>query len=445
MNNTPRQPIDLLIEARWVIPVEPSGLCLEDHAVAVHDGRIVAVLPQAEARTRFDARITRSLPRHTLIPGLVNLHTHAAMNLLRGLADDLPLMDWLQQHIWPAEQQHVTPQFVYDGTRLACAEMLLGGTTCFNDMYFFPQQAAEAALAAGMRAALGLVVMDFPTRYAAVADEYLEKGLAVRDALRDNALLSFTLAPHAPYTVGDQTFNRVATMAEQYRLPIHLHLHETRQELQDSVAQFGVRPLARLDALGVVGPRLIAAHGVHLNNEEIELLARRACALAHCPTSNLKLASGIAPLAALDRQGVTIGLGSDGAASNNRLDMFAEMRLAALLAKGHSGLADAIPAARALHLATLGGARALGLGDHVGSIETGKAADLCAVDLHALCLTPRYNPLSLLAYAAGREHVTDVWVAGMARVCDRQLCDASEIELITLADSWQNKVCRRSH
>ena len=436
-------PIDLLIEARWIIPVEPANAVLENHAVAVDKGQIVAILQQTEAHSRFAPRETRQLPHHILIPGLVNLHTHAAMTLLRGLADDLPLMDWLQNHIWPAEAKHVSAQFVHDGTRLACAEMLRGGTTCFNDMYFYPKATAEAALAAGMRAAIGLVVVDFPTPYAADADDYLAKGMATRDGLLDQSLLSFCIAPHAPYTVSDRNFGKALAFAEQCDLPIHVHLHETVQEIENSMQNFGMRPIERLRRLGMLSPSLIAAHGVHLDANEMALLAEYGCSIAHCPSSNLKLASGIAPISALSEKGVNIGLGTDGAASNNRLDMFQEMRLAALLAKGASGKADTVSAHQSLHLATLGGAKALGLEAKIGSVAVGKAADLCAIRIDSIELSPCYDPASLLVYAAGREHVSDVWVAGNIRLANGLLLQTNEIELIKLAVLWQNQVCPR--
>jgi len=436
-------PIDLLIEARWIIPVEPANVVLENHAVAIDKGRIVAILQQTEAHSRFAPRETRQLAHHILIPGLVNLHTHAAMTLLRGLADDLPLMDWLQNHIWPAEAKHVSAQFVHDGTRLACAEMLRGGTTCFNDMYFYPKATAEAALAAGMRAAIGLVVVDFPTPYAADADDYLAKGMATRDGLLDQSLLSFCIAPHAPYTVSDRNFGKALAFAEQCDLPIHVHLHETVQEIENSMQNFGMRPIERLRRLGMLSPSLIAAHGVHLDANEMALLAEYGCSIAHCPSSNLKLASGIAPISALSEKGVNIGLGTDGAASNNRLDMFQEMRLAALLAKGASGKADTVSAHQSLHLATLGGAKALGLEAKIGSVAVGKAADLCAIRIDSIELSPCYDPASLLVYAAGREHVSDVWVAGNIRLANGLLLQTNEIELIKLAVLWQNQVCPR--
>ena len=352
--------IDLLIEAKWIIPVEPANVTLENHAIAIDKGQIVAILQQTEARTRFNPKESKLLPRHIVTPGFVNLHTHAAMSLLRGLADDLPLMDWLQKHIWPTEAKHVAPQFVHDGTLLACAEMLRGGITCFSDMYYFPKETAKAALELGMRAAIGLIAIDLPGPYAADADDYLAKGLAARDELRHEPLLSFCLAPHAPYTVSDRSFTKVLTLAEQCGMPIHLHIHETRQEINDSLKQWGIRPMERLHRLGLLSPALIGVHAVHLNDEEISLLARHGCSIAHCPSSNLKLASGIAPVAALADKGVNIGLGTDSAASNNRLDILQEMRIASLLAKGASGQADADAAHQALHMATLGGARAHG-------------------------------------------------------------------------------------
>ena len=334
MNPQP-QAVDTVIEARWVLPVEPRRSVLADHAVVITGGRIVAVLPAAEARVNYSPRHHVTLADHALIPGLINLHTHAAMTLMRGLADDLALMDWLNRYIWPVEMRHVSEDFVYDGTRLACAEMLRGGVTCFNDMYFFPRATARAALEARMRAVVGLIVIEFPSPYASDAQDYLNKGLAIRDELRNEPLLGFCFAPHAPYTVSDQSLRQVATYAGELELPVHMHIHETRDEIDQSLQSHGVRPLLRLGRLGLLGPGLIAVHAIHLEPSEIDLLARHGCHVAHCPSSNLKLASGLAPVGALLAANVNVGLGTDGAASNNRLDLFAEMRLAALLAKGH--------------------------------------------------------------------------------------------------------------
>ena len=434
------QAIDTLIEARWIIPVEPHGLALEHHSLAVDAGRIVALLPSEAAAARYAPRRRVSLPQHALLPGLVNLHTHAAMTLLRGYADDIALMDWLNQRIWPAESRHVSPAFVRDGSLLACAEMLRGGVTCFNDMYFYPEEAAAAALRLGMRAALGLVVLEFPSAYAADADDYLAKGLAARDALRDETLISFCMAPHAPYTMSDQTFERIMTLADQLDLPVHTHLHETRAEIADSIAQYGVRPIARLQRLGLLGPGLIAVHAVHLEADEIALLAAHGVSIAHCPSSNMKLGSGIAPVPALQAQGVRVGLGSDGAASNNRLDLFREMHQAALLAKAANHDASLLDAHTALRMATLDGAAALGLEQRIGSLVVGKEADLCALRLDDPMLQPCFDPVSHLVYVAGREHVSHVWVAGELRVHEGALLDVEAAELLDIAVSWHNRL-----
>lgn len=432
--------VDLLLTPRWLIPIEPAGITLSDHAVAIQAGRIVAVVPAEEAAQRFAPRQHVALPDHVLLPGLVNAHTHAAMTLLRGYADDMALMDWLNQRIWPAEVRHVSAEFVRDGTLLACYEMLRGGVTCFSDMYFYPEAAAQAALAAGMRAALGIIVIEFPTDYASDADAYVSKGLATRDALREQPLISFCMAPHAPYTVSDKSFERIVTLTEQLNLPIHLHVHETRAEIDESLAKFGVRPLERLRRLGLLGPNLIAVHAVHLDVQEIEQLAEHGCTLAHCPTSNMKLASGIAPIAEAHRRGVRIALGSDGAASNNRLDILGEMRQAALLAKVASGDATVLGAHETLRMATLNGAAALAMDDRIGSIETGKEADLCAVDLSGLDIAPCYDPASHLVYAAGRENVSHVWVAGQPRIEGGVMLQISNKDLACATNIWRNKL-----
>jgi 5-methylthioadenosine/S-adenosylhomocysteine deaminase len=432
--------IDLLIRPQWIIPIEPAGVTLSGHALAVSDGRILALLPDDEARQRFRPRQTMDLPGQVLLPGLVNLHTHAAMSLLRGFADDLPLMRWLNERIWPAEARHAGPDFVRAGTLLACAEMLCGGITTFNDMYFFPEAAAEAARRVGMRAVLGIIVIEFPTAYAADADDYLAKGLAVRDNLSDDPLLSFCLAPHAPYTVADKTFERVATLAAQLELPIHVHLHETRHEIDDSLKQHGVRPIERLRRLGLLGPQLIGVHAVHLDAGEIELLAHEGCHVAHCPTSNLKLASGIPPMSEIQARGLNFGLGTDGAASNNRLDLFHEMRHAALLAKGRSENAEALDAHSTLAAATIGGARALGLDARIGSLLPGKSADLCAVRLDDWLMQPCFDPASHLVYAAGREQVSHTWVAGELVMKNGEPLQIDISELLDITGLWHTRL-----
>ncbi len=438
-------PVETLIECRWAVPVRPHG-AFEDHAIAIDQGRIVAVLPTAEARRRYSPGRRVELPNHIVTPGLVNAHTHAAMTLLRGIGDDLPLMRWLTERIWPIEKALVSEEFVFDGTRLAALEMLRSGVTCCSDMYFFPDAAARALREVGMRAVVGIIAIEFPSAYANDAEDYLRKGLAARDALRDDPLTSFTLAPHAPYTVSDATFERIAMLAEELDLPVHIHVHETQHEIDESTAQHGMRPLARLDRLGLLSERLIAVHAVHMTEAEISLLAERGASVAHCPTSNLKLASGIAPVAAMLRGGVNVALGTDGAASNNRLDLLGETRLAALLAKGAVSDAAVMPATTALACATLSGAHALGLDREIGSIEVGKQADLTAFDLNSPEESPCFEPVSHLVYASGRSAVSDVWVAGHHVVRARQVVtqageDLSRVILATIP-AWQNR-CRQ--
>ena len=433
-----------LIVPRWIIPIEPTGIVLEGHAIAIgHDGAIVAVMPAAEARTHHVADRVTELPDHVVTPGLFNLHTHAAMTLLRGLGDDLPLMQWLNERIWPVEKALLSEEFVADGTRLACLEMLKGGTTSFSDMYFFPDAAGEAAREVGMRAHLGITVIDFPTAGGSDADDYLDRGLALFDRMRDEPLLTYAFAPHAPYTVSDATFRRIAMLMGQTGLPLQIHLHETEEEIQCEIAEHGVRPAMRLERLGLLNASLTAIHSVHLDANEIALFAARGVSIAHCPASNLKLASGIAPIARYLDAGINIGIGTDGSASNNRLDMSGEMRLASLLAKGASRRADAFPSHQVLHAATLGGARAAGLDACIGSIVPGKQADLAAFDLSALEFNPVFDVASHLIFVAGREAVTDVWVAGKPVVRKRQFvadgARTAESKGARAMALWQNR------
>ena len=432
------QPVDLRIDARWIVPVEPAGT-LTGHALIVDGERIAALVPLAEAQARFAPREHLSLPQHVLIPGLVNAHTHTAMTLLRGIADDVPLRPWLTEHIWPRESKFVSPDFVHDGTLLGAAEMLRGGVTCCNDMYFYPDAAARAYEAAGLRAMVGLPVLDFPTPYAADADAYLQQGLAARDAFKRSPRLRFALAPHAPYTVGDDTWRKVAMYAHQLDLPIQTHVAETRHEVEEARAA-GERPLARLARLGATGPGFIAIHAVHLDEPDLDLLARHGCNVVHCPASNMKLASGIAPVAALRARGINVALGTDSAASNNRLDVLAEMRLASLLAKVASGDAAALPAADVLRMATHGGAQALGMEAEIGALAAGKQADVVAIDLGGLDSQPVYDPVSHLVHVATRGDVTHVWIGGAPAVRERRLVRIDEAALLTRAQTWQARL-----
>ncbi len=431
--------IDLLINARWVIPVEPDT-CLDYHSIAVDQGRILGIFPTAAAPQSYHARQVVDLPTHAVIPGLINAHTHAAMSLFRGLADDLVLMDWLQNHIWPAERRWVSPEFVRDGTRLSIAEMLKSGTTCFSDMYFFPEEAANVAREAGIRACIGLIMIDFPTVYADSPAAYLEKGLKLHDELRNSELVTTAFAPHAPYTVSDEPLARIRTVNNELNLPVHMHVHETAHEVQDAVTRTGRRPLQRLLELDLLNLNLVAVHMTQLLPEEITLLAQTGVNVIHCPESNLKLASGFCPVFELLQAGVNVALGTDGAASNNDLDMLDEMRVAALLAKAVSGQATALPARQALRMATLNGARALGL-DHVtGSITAGKYADLTAIDLARVASQPVYDAVSQVVYTAGRDQVTDVWVAGRRLVHSGSLTNLDETEIVHNARRWGGRI-----
>ena len=434
------QSADTLVEGRWVIPVEPEGVVLEQHTVVVAGGRIEAILPHARARSAYTANHTVQLREHVLMPGLVNAHTHAGMTLMRGIADDLPLMRWLEEHIWPVESRWVSDEFVRDGTTLAVAEMLRGGTTCFNDMYFYPGDAGRAAAAAGMRCVVGMIVLDFPTVWAGGADEYLARATEVHDEFRSQALVDTAFAPHAPYTVSDEPLERVRVLADELDVPVHIHLHETPGEVESAVAERGVRPFARLDGLGLVSPRLMAVHMTELDCDEIDRLAECGAHVVHCPESNLKLASGFCPVAKLVAAGVNVALGTDGAASNNDLDMIQEMRTASLVAKAVARDATAVPAHRAIAMATIAGARALGKDDAIGSLVPGKAADMIAVDLGAIESQPVYDAASQVVFSASRRQVSDVWVAGRALVRDGALLTVDEVRVIERAKHWRRRI-----
>jgi 5-methylthioadenosine/S-adenosylhomocysteine deaminase len=435
------QHCDTLILAGWCIPVEPHDLVLADHAVAIGDGRIIDILPADEARNRYDPGVLIDRPGHVLIPGLVNAHTHAAMTLFRGLADDLPLERWLKESIWPAEKRWVGAEMVRDGTKLAIAEMLLGGTTCFSDQYFFPEIIAETAANLHMRAMVGTPVLEFATPWAENATEYLNKGAdLVHDPFADHALIATCFVPHSTATVSDQAFGDLRIMADQLDKRIQIHLHESAQEIDDAVTATGMRPFERLEQLGLVNASLMAVHAVHLNDGEINRFADAGVSVAHCPRSNLKLADGIARVTAMQKAGISVSLGTDGAASNNVLDMLGEMRTAALLAKTEANDASALPAASALRMATIEGARALGLDDRIGSIQTGKSADLACIDLMRLNSQPVYDPLSQLVYTVNPQQVQDVWVAGRHQVENGKLTQIDQAEILKRSAEWQERI-----
>jgi 5-methylthioadenosine/S-adenosylhomocysteine deaminase len=440
MSHAAPQPVDLLIEARWVVPVEPHAVVLENHAVAVHDGRIVALLPIADARAAYVPRERVELGEHALIPGLVNSHTHNPMTLLRGLADDLPLMVWLQQYIWPAEAKVLGPEFVRDGVELAVAEMLRGGTTCANENYFFPDVIGATYRKLGFRAVVGLPVIEFPTAWAKSQDEYFERASDVHDSFRGDHLVSTAFAPHAPYTVSDESFERIRMLSDQLDIPVHLHTHETAHEVEDEKARSGLRPFQRLQKLGLVNDRLIAVHMTQLTDGEIAACAAAGVSVVHCPESNLKLASGFCPAEKLRAAGVNLALGTDGCASNNDLDMFGEMRTAALLAKAVAGDAAAFDAAFALRAATLNGAKAIGQEATIGSIEVGKQADFAAVRLSELETQPLFHVVSQLVYATVRHQVSDVWIAGKRKLAARELVGMDTTAILERTRAWRERI-----
>lgn len=433
-------PADVVLTARWIIPVEPADTVLEHHALVIREGRIEALCDASHATAAYPDAFHVHLPRHVLIPGLVNAHTHLAMNLLRGVADDLPLMTWLTEHIWPRENRWVSHEFVADGTRLALAESIRGGVTTVNDMYFFPEAVVEAAREAGMRARIGMIVLDFPTAYADSPEGYFTRGDALRCELAGDPLLAPTLAPHAPYTVGFERLERIAALSARHDLPVHIHVHETAAEVIQYQDQHGRRPWEGLHQAGLLNARLLAVHMTQLTDGEIDQLVSAGAHALHCPESNLKLASGFCPVAKLLAAGANVALGSDGAASNNDLDMLGEMRTAALLAKGVSGDAAALPAAQALEMATMGGARALGWADRIGSLVVGKAADVVAVDLGDDSEGTVNNPVSQLVYAGRRDQVSDVWVGGRRLLRDGELMTLDSASLAERARRWSERM-----
>jgi 5-methylthioadenosine/S-adenosylhomocysteine deaminase len=431
--------VDTLIHPGWIIPVIPEGDVLTGFSIALRDDKIVAILPTQET-TYITARDTYTLPEHVLIPGLVNAHGHAAMSLLRGYADDLPLTPWLEKFIWPAEATHVSEEFVRDGVELAIVEMIRSGTTSFTDMYFFPDIAANTAQSMGMRAQIAFPVFDFPTIWAKDGDEYISKGLSLRDKLKHSELVSVVFGPHAPYTVNEENLTKVATLAAQLDVAVHIHLHETQGEVHQGVEQNGERPIDTLHRLGLLGPKTQCVHMTDLGEQDIDLLQATAAHVIHCPASNMKLASGTCPVSKLLSRGINVALGTDGAASNNSLNLFNEIRTAALLAKLHTGDASALSAQQALSMATINGARAMGMGDSLGSIEVGKLADLVALDMNSPETMPVYNPLSQLVYACNGSQVTHSWINGKLVLENRTLKNVDLDSVIQKTQKWRHRI-----
>lgn len=440
--------VQTLIHGETIIPMSDhaknagndNNRVLTDCSIAIQDGRILDVLPTSESTKKYSSESNLDYTHHIIIPGLINAHTHAAMSLFRGLANDLHLMEWLEKHIWPAEQKWVKEDFVQLGTQLAIAEMLRGGVTCFNDMYFFAETTAQVATKTGIRAHIGMILLDFPTQYASDADEYFSKGLALHDQFKAHPLVKCTFAPHAPYTVSNAPLERVAMLANELELPVHIHAHETENEIAQSMEQYNARPLQRLHDIGLVNSGLLAVHMTHLEDQEINLLAETNANVVHCPQSNLKLASGFCPVQKLRDKNINVALGTDSCASNDDQDMLSEMHSAALLAKGVANNAAALPAYEALRCATINAATALGIDQDTGSLEIGKSADLAVIDIDTLEAQPMYDPIGHVVYATQRNQVSDVWVAGKQLLSNRELLTLDQSEIVAKTKEWNLKI-----
>lgn len=431
---------DSIIGATWLLPIRPQKTVLRNHALVIKNQKIIAIKDYHQACQQYQADHQAFYEQQLLMPGLVNGHGHAAMSLFRGMADDQPLMRWLEDHIWPAESRWVSEQFVYEGTELAIAEMLRSGTTCFSDMYFFPEAAAKVADKSGIRAQLAFPIIDFPSNWAKEPAEYISKGLALMDSYKNLERITIAFGPHAPYTVSDEVFSKITTLAAELDAPIQIHLHETQGEVDESIKKYGKRPIERMNELGLLGPKTQLVHMTALNEEDIALVKNTASSVVSCPLSNLKLASGFCPSKQLIDQEINLALGTDGAASNNDLDMFVEMRNLALLAKAVSGDAQAVNAWQALEIATLGGAKALGLDESIGSLEISKAADFISIDFSQLEQQPLYNIASQLVYGNCGNLVQNAWVNGKQILQQRQTVNMNLNALIDNAKTWQEKI-----
>lgn len=440
MTNPNKKNASIIISASWIFTSNSEGQLLSDYSIVIENDKIIDLVPQDKVFDEYEANDTYQLTDYILIPGLINTHTHAAMSLFKGFADDLPLQDWLNDYIWPAEKEFINSSFVKDGSILALSEMIKSGVTTFNDMYFFPDATAEAVKELGVRSNIGLVVLDFPTNYATDPEDYLLKGFEFRDKWRNEELITTSIAPHAPYSVSDEAFTLINTYSEELSINIHTHLHETQWEIEDSIEKYGITPVQRLNNLGIIGPSLMAVHCVHLNDQDMATLAKNKASIVHNPSSNMKLGSGIADIAKMLKQNLNISLGTDSSASNNRLDIMEEMRLAALLIKGSTKSPESFSANEAIKMATINGAKALGLESIIGSIEKNKKADLVAIDLNSIENQPIYNPLTTFVYSSSRSDVSYVWIDGEIKLKDKKLVKIDEERIIQLAKKWQRKL-----
>jgi 5-methylthioadenosine/S-adenosylhomocysteine deaminase len=437
-----KQTVDLVIYASHILPVIPRGAVFKDHAVVVDKGKILAIIPQKECELLFFSTDTQKFSSHVIMPGLINAHGHAAMTLFRGLADDLPLMEWLNDHIWPAEGKWVSEEFVYNGTQLAIAEMIRSGTSCFSDMYFFPEMAAKAALEMGIRAQLCCPILDFPTAWGSGPEEYIDKSLALYEQYKDSQIIQIALGPHAPYTVSDAPLEKIKNIAIEKHIPVQIHLHETQFEVDEAIKDSGIRPIQRLANLGLISKELAlqCVHMTALNKEDIAILENSNAHIIHCPESNLKLASGFCEVDKLLKHNLNVALGTDGAASNNDLDMFGELRCAALIAKPIAQNASALDAITAIELATINGAKALGLDSITGSLEPGKSADFIAIDLNRLNSQPSYNIQSDIVYSVNSQQVSDHWIQGKQLLKSGNFTKIDVSTILKNAQMWADMI-----
>ena len=429
------------VEAPWVLPMLPiSNQVLKDTAVVVLNNTIADVLPIESAKTKYANLPRKTYQNHVVLPGFINTHSHSPMNLLKGYADDLPLMTWLNDHVWPIENKFMSEEFAYDGAILAMAEMLKSGITCFNDMYFYSDRIAQAVSDTGMRANIGTHVFDPPSVWAVNIDGYLKHCERNIQTYKNHPLINQVVCPHAPYTVSDESFKKVIQFAERHSVQIGCHIHETMDEINISLGQYKLRPIARLANLGLFDSNLYSVHMIHLNHEEIELVAKKNISIAHCPKSNLKLASGFCPVQELLDSQVNVAFGTDGAASNNDLDMFSEIRMAALVSKALAHNPTILPDHQVLSMATINGAKLMQLDQKVGSLTIGKEADMIAVDLSDYGSQPVYNPISSIVYTGTRQQVSDVWIRGVQKVSNHQLLAIQSNLIQDIINKWQDRI-----
>ena len=435
----PETSLDLLLVPTWIAPVEPAGVVLKDYALGIRNGVIVCLEPVEKALQR-PFKTKRELPNMLLIPGLVNAHGHAAMSLFRGIADDLALQTWLENHIWPAEARWVNPDFIKVGTKLALAEQIKSGISCFSDMYFYPNIACEVVEQSGLKAQITVPILDFPVPGTNTVNEAIAQALELRQQYVQHPRLHIGLGPHAPYTVNDASLAQVVQLSNELQMPVQMHVHETQSEVEQSLQLYGERPLARLHRLGLLNARFRAVHMTQVDQQDLELLAESGAHIIHCPESNLKLSSGFCPVSQLIQAGVNVALGTDGAASNNDLDLISEARSATFMAKVTTGSATVLNAHETLRMATLNGAKALGLEQKIGSLEIGKQADIAAIDLSGITQQPVYDPVSQLIYTCNSSNVKHLWVDGKQLLEDGQLLTIEQQTLLVSVNDWADKI-----